>query len=112
MSADAVERLAAYAWPGNVRELENLVERIVILATDAEVGAAALDRFAPRLAAGPSPLELAQERLVPLRELEATYIAWVVARYGGNKTRAAEVLGIDVSTIHRRERERSQGSAG
>jgi len=108
MSADAVERLAAYSWPGNVRELENMVERIVILATDAEIGLDALDPHAPRLAAGPSPLELAQEKLIPLRDLEAMYIAWVVARHGGNKTRAAEVLGIDVSTIHRRERERSQ----
>jgi len=107
MSAEAIERLAAHTWPGNVRELENLVERVVILATDEEIGVDALDRYAPRLTAGPSPLELAQEELVPLRELEAMYIAWVVARFGGNKTRAAEVLGIDVSTIHRRERERS-----
>ena len=42
----------------------------------------------------------------PLRRLEAEYIAWMVAHCGGNKTRAAELLGIDVSTIHRRERER------
>jgi two-component system response regulator HydG len=41
-----------------------------------------------------------------LRQLESEYIAWVVARCGGNKTKAAEILGIDVSTIHRRERER------
>jgi two-component system response regulator HydG len=108
ISADVIERLMAHAWPGNVRELENLVERLVILATGEEIGADALDRFAPRLTTGPSPLELAQERLLPLRELEAMYIAWVVAQYAGNKTRAAEVLGIDVSTIHRRERERSQ----
>ena len=108
MSADAIERLTAHAWPGNVRELENLVERLVILAPNEEIDPDTLDRFVPRLAAGPSPLEIAQERLVPLRELEAMYIAWVVAQYGGDKTRAAEVLGIDVSTIHRRERERSQ----
>jgi two-component system response regulator HydG len=104
MSAEAVERLAAHAWPGNVRELENLVERLVILVPDEEIGLGALDRYAPRLPAEPTPLEIAQERLVSLRELEAMYLAWVVARLGGNKTRAAEVLGIDVSTIHRRER--------
>ena len=45
-----------------------------------------------------------QEQVVPLRQLEGEYIAWVVAHCGGNKTRAAELLGIDVSTIHRRER--------
>jgi two-component system response regulator HydG len=44
-----------------------------------------------------------------IRELDDAYIAWVVARCGGNKTRAAEILGIDVSTIHRRERERAAG---
>ena len=108
ISAAAIERFAEHAWPGNVRELENLVERLVILAARDEIGIDDLEEFAPRLAAGPSPLELAQEKLVPLRELEGMYIAWVVARCGGNKTRAAEVLGIDVSTIHRRERERSQ----
>ena len=108
MSADAIARLTEHAWPGNVRELENLVERLVILAPREEIDQGALDRFAPRLAAGSSPLEIAQEKLVTLRELEGMYIAWVVARFGGNKTRAAEVLGIDVSTIHRRERDRSQ----
>jgi len=46
----------------------------------------------------------ARETLIPLRQLEADYIAWVVSQCGGNKTRAAEILGIDVSTIHRRER--------
>jgi two-component system response regulator HydG len=103
-SAAAVERLVAHRWPGNVRELENLVERLVILAAGDEIGLEELERFAPGLVAGPHPLEDAKARLVPLRELEAAYIAWVVARCGGNKTRAAEVLGIDPSTIHRRER--------
>jgi two-component system, NtrC family, response regulator HydG len=103
---DVVERLATHAWPGNVRELENLVERLVILAPGEEIGLAELDRYAPRLTAGPSPLETAQDRMMTLRELEDAYIGWVVGRCGGNKTRAAEVLGIDASTIHRRERDR------
>ena len=52
----------------------------------------------------------AQDKLIPLRQLEGEYIAYVVAQCGGNKTKAAEILGIDVSTIHRRERERSGNS--
>ncbi len=43
-----------------------------------------------------------------LRQLEDDYIAWVILQCGGNKTKAAEILGIDVSTIHRRERERQK----
>jgi two-component system response regulator HydG len=45
--------------------------------------------------------------MMSLRELQDAYIGWVVERCGGNKTRAAETLGIDPSTIHRRERDRS-----
>ncbi len=101
------ERLAALPWPGNVRELENVVERLVVLSRGEEIRSEELDRFAPQLAAGPSPLDAISDRMVSLRELEDTYIAWVLARCGGNKTRAAEVLGVDVSTIHRRARDRA-----
>ncbi len=107
ISADVLERLQAYHWPGNVRELENLIERLVILCEAEEVGREELERFAPRLATGPSPLDVAMDRVMRLRELEDLYITWVVQRCGGNKTRAAEILGIDVSTIHRRERDRA-----
>jgi hypothetical protein len=107
LSSEVLERFRAYHWPGNVRELENLIERLVILSQEEEIGAEDLDRFAPRLASGPFPLDAAKEQVVKLRELEDMYIAWMLARCGGNKTRAAEILGIDVSTIHRRERERT-----
>ncbi len=107
LSSEVLERFRAYHWPGNVRELENLVERLVILSQAEEIGVEDLDRFAPRLASGPFPLDVAREQVVKLRELEDMYIAWMLARCGGNKTRAAEILGIDVSTIHRRERERT-----
>jgi two-component system response regulator HydG len=107
LSRDAVKRLTGHSWPGNVRELENLVERLVILAPGDEIGVEDLGQLTPWAATGASPLQLAQDKLVTLRELEDAYIGWVVARCGGNKTRAAEVLGIDVSTIHRRERERA-----
>jgi two-component system response regulator HydG len=104
VAKDAVERLAAHTWPGNVRELENVVERLVILVPREEIGVEDLEAFGPRLAAEPSPLARAQEQMMTMRQLEDAYIAWVVTRCGGNKTRAAEVLGIDVSTIHRRDR--------
>jgi two-component system response regulator HydG len=99
---EALERLSAHGWPGNVRELENLVERLVLLGQREEIGLAELEEFAVRIVASPSPIAQAQEKMVTLRELEAQYIAWVVERCGGNKTRAAEVLGIDASTIYRR----------
>lgn len=98
-SPEALKRLAAYAWPGNVRELENLVERLVILAPGEDVTVDDLDLSAP---VGPSPLDAARDKVLPLRQLELEYIQWAIARFGGNKSRAADALGIDLSTIYRK----------
>jgi two-component system response regulator HydG len=106
-SPEALAALATAPWPGNVRELENLVERLAVVTVQETVDLPTLQLHAPGVAADTHPLSRAQARLVPLRQLEGEYIAYVVAQCGGNKTRAAEILGIDVSTIHRRERERS-----
>ncbi|ATB30110.1 sigma-54-dependent transcriptional regulator [Melittangium boletus] len=103
---EALAALAAAPWPGNVRELENLVERLAVVTVKETVDLPTLQLHAPGVAADDHPLAQARTRLVPLRQLEGEYIAYVVAQCGGNKTRAAEILGIDVSTIHRRERER------
>jgi two-component system, NtrC family, response regulator HydG len=98
-----VAALSAHAWPGNVRELENVIERLVVVGAAPELDVADLREIAPALGGG-ERFDVARERLLTLRQLEDDYIAWVVARCDGNKTRAAEVLGIDVSTIHRRTR--------
>ncbi|OJH41456.1 sigma-54-dependent transcriptional regulator [Cystobacter ferrugineus] len=103
---EALAALAAAPWPGNVRELENLVERLAVVTVKETVDLPTLQLHAPGVTGDVHPLVQAQTRLVPLRQLEGEYIAYVVAQCGGNKTRAAEILGIDVSTIHRRERER------
>jgi two-component system response regulator HydG len=113
-SPELLQALARREWPGNVRELENTVERLVLFGNEELLGQGALPPTgapAAELAAAtpaglpPAPGASGAQEVVPLRQLENEYIAWAVAKCGGNKTRAAELLGIDVSTIHRRERE-------
>jgi DNA-binding NtrC family response regulator len=85
--------LRGYSWPGNVRELENLVQRVIVMVDGKEIEPADLPtpmRFAaPRSASG--------HRL--LAEVEAEHIRLVLAQAGGNKTKAAEILGIDRKTL-------------
>jgi two-component system response regulator HydG len=96
---DAVKALLEYAWPGNVRELEKLVDRWVITGQAAEVDA---EDVRGALGDWGDPLEGARRELLTLAAVEQRYIAWVMERVGGNKTRASEILGIDPSTIYRR----------
>ncbi len=107
VAPEVVRALTALPFLGNVRELENLIERLVILSDREVIDLEALRKHAPSAVEGSHPLERARQSPVTLRQLENDYIAWVVAQCGGNKTRAAEILGIDVSTIHRREKERN-----
>jgi two-component system response regulator HydG len=106
ITPEAVTALSRYPWPGNVRELENLIERLVVVGTTAQVGLAELAALAPSIIGNQERFSLPRDRLATLRELEEEYIAWMIERCGGNKTKAAEVLGIDPSTLHRRTRTR------
>ena len=97
----ALEAMQAYDWPGNVRELENALERAVILTRGAMIEPAALperviERKVQPLVAPPTPVN------PTLEAIERAYIMWVLQAEGGNKTRAAEVLGIDPSTLYRK----------
>jgi two-component system response regulator HydG len=103
---DIITALSRYPWPGNVRELENLIERLVVVGTTPELTGAELAVLAPSIFGSQERFSLPRERLSTLREVEEEYIAWVIEKCGGNKTRAAEVLGIDPSTLHRRARTR------
>ncbi len=103
ISAPAAEKLMAYDWPGNVRELENCMERAVALTRFDELTVEDLpekirDYRAHRfLVAADNPSEL-----VTLDELQRRYIMRVMALVGGNKSRAAEILGFDRRTLYRR----------
>jgi DNA-binding NtrC family response regulator len=102
LTAAAAEQLLAYDWPGNVRELRNCVERAVTLSSSPLVDVHDLPRkvrdFQPGhvLIAGDDPSEL-----MPLEEVERRYIARVIAACGGNKSKAARILGIGRKTLYR-----------
>jgi two-component system response regulator HydG len=98
---ETLEVLQRYDWPGNVRELENALERAVVLTSG--------DVLLPSALPGPVR-EPPVQRVVTegpaanpsMEVIERAYILWVLQAEGGNKTRAAEVLGIDPSTLYRK----------
>jgi two-component system response regulator HydG len=101
LAQDALDAILAYDWPGNVRELENALERAVTLTPGREIGAAALPQRVTERRTEP----LVADRSHPnptLDVIERAYIQWVMQAEAGNKTRAAEVLGIDPSTLYRK----------
>jgi two-component system, NtrC family, response regulator HydG len=103
LSNEVLAALGRYAWPGNVRELENLIERLVVVGTNAEASVADLTELAPRIVERADRFSLPRDKLATLRDVEEEYIEWMLQQCGGNKTRAAEQLGIDPSTLHRRK---------
>ena len=101
ISDGAKEVIASYQWPGNVRELENALERAWIMTPGNRIEVEAL----PDRVTVPTPSRLLDERSAPnptLEAVERAYILWVLNAENGNKTRAAESLGIDPSTLHRK----------
>jgi len=93
---DVLEVFSAYAWPGNVRELKNVVERMVILSDGPVLHA----RLIPEDIRG--AVEGQQGEFEPLAEVEKRHILRALDAARGNKTRAAEMLGIDRSTLYAR----------
>jgi two-component system response regulator HydG len=101
LTTETLTALQEYDWPGNVRELENAIERAMVLSDGGDIGPAALPaRITTRAA-----LPLVSDRLPPnppLEIIERAYIQWVLQTESGNKSRTAEVLGIDPSTLYRK----------
>ncbi len=99
----AKKALLAHRWPGNVRELENVVERAVALAETASVRVDDLPAAVrERRNAEQDPLARALARDMSLDEVEREYIQRVLQAEGGNKTRAAQRLGLDRKTLYRK----------
>jgi two-component system response regulator HydG len=99
---DALRVLTASSWPGNVRELASCVERAVVFGVDEMIDSHQLQSVpdAPSAPSWPFP----PHSPWTLRRLNRAYMEWVLGETGGNKERAAEILGIDLSTLYRWQR--------
>ncbi len=112
VSENELVYLRQYDWPGNVRELRNLVERSLILgALNVSALYQGLSRQDGRSAAAPSPVVSSVRgaaATTDLHTLEKQHILAVLERVGGDKTRAAQLLGISRRTLERRVAEWAQ----
>ena len=94
-ASEALERLLAYPWPGNIREMRNVLERALIVGRGAErLGLEHLPSEVSRRQAAPEPVQA-----VSLEEVERRHIERTLRRHSGNRTRAAEELGISRATL-------------
>jgi DNA-binding NtrC family response regulator len=103
IAPDALALLTAYSWQGNVRELENTIERAVALARGAILTVEDLPERIRKSASETSAiLAAAKAKRLTLDELEREYILEILRESGGNKSRAAEILGLDRKTLYRK----------
>lgn len=117
-SESALQLMLTYDWPGNVRELRNVVRRAVLLA-DEVIGPEQLRLRASCGMVAPSDTESHGDGQLSLKEIvrhntnqvERTVLMQVLQRTGGNKAKAARMLGIDYKTIHTKMRHYGIGEA-
>jgi len=100
VSQDVLSLLMNYDFPGNVRELENIIERGVALANGTVVELAHLPEDLKEL--NIRTFRRKEGKIPSLEEQEESYVKWVLNESGGNKTLAAQVLGIDRVSLWRK----------
>jgi DNA-binding NtrC family response regulator len=98
LTAQALELLTSYDWPGNVRQLENCIEQAIVLgdADIVDVDALPLAETTPKRSA---PHGARTQVGLTLREVEKEYIQGTLHAVGGNRTRAARLLGISLRCL-------------
>lgn len=108
---DALGALETYQWPGNVRELRNVIERAVIVARGETLG---LKDLPPSVTEPRQPATSADGVELPVgttvEEAEKNLILKTLESTGQNKTRAAEILGISLKTLHNKLKKYRQAS--
>jgi DNA-binding NtrC family response regulator len=99
LSTSALDALLRHTWPGNVRELRNTIERLVVSSHGSMIEAFELTETVT--AALPGPRDQPFSDLPTLDDLERRYLLHVLEAANGNRTRAAEILGVDRRTLYR-----------
>jgi DNA-binding NtrC family response regulator len=102
ISPEALAILTAYCWPGNVRELENAIERAVALCDGALLTPEVLPERVRASGGSAAFIARARQQHLTLREMEREYILEAVRQTGGNRSRAAAMLGLDRKTLYRK----------
>jgi len=111
ISPDAEAFLKTRAWPGNVREFENLVERATLLIENDVITAGDLEAISNSQLPGRAE-SFEDYNLIPLREMEKMMIMKALDNHKGNRTHAANVLGISVRTLRNKLHEYETGYSG
>jgi DNA-binding NtrC family response regulator len=101
VAPEVLQKLADYSWPGNVRELENVIERAAVLCPAESIGMDDLPEAIAK-AATPAPSALSFPLGTPLAEVEERLIRETMKYTGGDKSLAAQLLGISTRTIYRK----------
>jgi DNA-binding NtrC family response regulator len=102
IAPDTMALLTAYPWPGNVRELRNAIQRAATLAGGDEILPADLPPRIHDAGQAAGVVVSPNRRPLTIRELERAYILEVLRQVEGNKSRAAELLGLDRKTLYRK----------
>lgn len=103
IAPETLALLTAYGWQGNVRELENTIERAVALARSALITVEDLpEKIRSASSQTSAILAAAKAKRITVAELERHYILEILQECGGNKSRAAEILGLDRKTLYRK----------
>lgn len=102
LSEDVLEALQAYSWPGNVWELKNVVERVVALANKSKISVDDLPVDIPSRSRTRRPVE---RPLKTIKEMEIDAVKHALRFCGGNKSRAAQMLGLSRKTLYKRLQE-------
>jgi DNA-binding NtrC family response regulator len=101
VSPEALEKLKSYHWPGNVRQLRNIIETVVVFSSGSTIR---VEDLPPELFSSQQE-KLEFEMGVPLDELERRAILKTLELTAGNRSKAAEILGISRRTLIRRIKE-------
>jgi two-component system, NtrC family, response regulator AtoC len=102
ITKDALLALERHGWPGNIRELKHLMQRLAALSS----GIIRIEDLPPEIVSTPQVASV-MHQVIPdgdlptLEQLESSYLLRVLSAVGGNKSRAAQVMGVDRKTLYR-----------